>query len=153
MDPAKEPHWTPPADWTRDHRLIWDLGFFGHYLHQNGGRSGKKRIVTRLAKHGGSMDQRDLQDLFDIKSGSLSEVLAKLEAEGLVERQRSEEDARRLVVALTPAGFERAKAYEHETQEFEGQALTCLSDEEADALLATLDRLIDHWNSIERKGE
>ena len=156
MDPAKDQQWKPPEDWTREHRLIWDLGFFGHYLHQSGGRSGQKRILTRLAKHGGSLDQRAIQDMFDIKSGSLSEVLAKLEADGLIERQRSEEDARKLVVVLTPAGWASAKQCEGEMQDFEGRALSCLTDGERDELLVTLDRLIDHWNHLntnEGKGE
>lgn len=153
MDVSKDQPWTPPADWTLEHRLIWDLGFFGHYMHVNmGGRSGKKRILTRLSKHGGCMDQRTLQESFDIKSGSLSEVLAKLEAEGFVERRRSEEDARKLVVVLTPAGTERAQEYQRESQEFERNALSCLSLEERAALLETLDRLIDHWNDLEPMG-
>ena len=150
MDVSKDQPWTPPADWTLEHRLIWDLGFFGHYMHVNmGGRSGKKRILTRLSKHGGCMDQRTLQESFDIKSGSLSEVLAKLEAEGFVERRRSEEDARKLVVVLTPAGAERARKYERESQEFERSALACLTQPERAELLETLDRLINHWNKLE----
>jgi DNA-binding MarR family transcriptional regulator len=78
--------------------------------------------------------------------------LAKLESEGFVERRRSEEDARKLVVVLTPAGTERAQEYQRESQEFERNALSCLSLEERAALLETLDRLIDHWNDLEPLG-
>lgn len=153
MEQHKDQTWSPPPDWSLEHRLIWDLGFFGHYLHQNGGRSGKKRIITRLAQHGGCMDQRELQDSFDIKSGSLSEVLAKLEAEGLIERTKSEEDARKLVVSLTKAGKQAAEQERQDSQRFETEALEPLSTAEREELLVTLDRLINHWNTINRKGE
>jgi hypothetical protein len=59
------------------------------------------------------------------------------------------EDARKLVVVLTPAGAERAREYERESQEFERSALACLTQPERAELLETLDRLINHWNELE----
>ncbi|MGN0076299.1 MAG: hypothetical protein ACI38Z_04920 [Parafannyhessea sp.] len=72
---------TWPEDWPTSRRILQDLGCLGGYLyHHRGGRSGKDHVVTRLARHGGHMTQRELQTSFDIRSGSMSDVLAKVEA-------------------------------------------------------------------------
>ena len=60
----------------------------GHFLHFNmGGKAGRKRVLATLLREG-EISQRTLQDLLDIQSGSLSEILAKIEADGLLEKVR-----------------------------------------------------------------
>ena len=64
-------------------QILRRLGYFGYYLHQHwGGRNGKQHILVELLAHDGRMTQRDLQEASCITSASLSEVVAKLEAEG-----------------------------------------------------------------------
>ena len=90
-------------------RIMRSFGYFGYYLHQHwGGRNGKQHILVELLAHGNQMTQRDLQEASCITSASLSEVIAKLEAEGLLARERSETDRRQLTVTLTPEGERRA---------------------------------------------
>ena len=135
-------------------RILHDLGFFGHYLHMHaGGRSGKQHILTKLHRSAGQLSQRELLEQASISSASLSEVLAKLEAEGLVRRDRSDEDRRQLVISLTEAGTEAAIAHHRAFEAFESECLTCLSEEEQGELLELLDRLAEHWRDMERKGE
>ena len=122
-------------------RLLHDLGYFGHYLHLHaGGRGGKQFVIISLVLHGGEMSQRDLLEHACISSASLSEVLAKLEAEGLVTRTKSEEDRRLLAVALTEAGREKAEE-------------VCFDEQERTQLLDYLDRLVKHWRTLEEKEE
>lgn len=101
------------------------------------------------------MTQRDLQFFSRIASGSLSELLAKLEAEGLITRLRSEADRRQLTITLTPAGEARAREVLRSWDEFDETAMACLEDDEVAQLADTLDRLADHWQRLEeeRKGE
>ena len=76
-------------------QILRKLGYFGYYLHTHwGGRNGKQHILVELLAHDGRMTQRDLQEASCITSASLSEVVAKLEAEGLILRERSETDRR-----------------------------------------------------------
>lgn len=138
--------------WTRGHRVLHDLGFFGHYLHMNvGGRSGKQHVLAKLHKAGGTLSQRELQEHSDISSAALSEVLTKLEGEGLVERTRSEEDRRQMKITLTEEGNERAVMMRGRFEAFEGECLTCLSEEEQVQLLDMLDRLAEHWKALDWK--
>lgn len=86
-------------------RVLRDLGFFGHFLHVHaGGRGGKQYILSRLLRSGGAMTQRELQEHAHVTAAALSEVLAKLETEGLVLRTRSARDRRQLDIALTEGG-------------------------------------------------
>jgi DNA-binding MarR family transcriptional regulator len=74
-----------------------------------------------------------------LDSGTLSPLLKRLEAVGLVERRRSGEDERRVAVHLTPAGRElssKANAIPQRLAEAAG-----LSDGELEQLRGTLERL------------
>lgn len=52
----------------------------------------------------GSMTVKDLGARLYLDSGTLTPMLKKMEAKGLVTRTRSTEDERNLIVAITPAG-------------------------------------------------
>lgn len=132
-------------------RIMHDLGFFGYYLHAyQGGRNGKQHVLTELLANGSRMTQRALQDSSCITSASLSEVVAKLEAEGLVTRERSEADRRQLNVALTEAGEQRAREVLHARAEFEAHAFDCLTPDELEQLADTLDRVAARWEELKR---
>ena len=135
-------------------RLLHDLGYFGHYLHLHaGGRGGKQFVIISLVLHGGEMSQRDLLEHACISSASLSEVLAKLEAEGLVTRTKSEEDRRLLAVALTEAGREKAEEVLEYKNRFEEESFACFDEQERTQLLDYLDRLVKHWHALEENEE
>lgn len=87
-----------------------------------------------------------------ISSASLSEVLAKLEGAGLIERTRSDEDRRQLDIALTDEGAQRARTLIDRRRRFEGTCLACLTDEEQQSLIDMLDRLAEHWEQLEGEG-
>ncbi len=137
---------------SAERRILHDLGYFGHYLHvHHGGRNGKETILKRLLEHGSTMTQRELLETSCVTSASLSESLAKLETEGLLERTRSESDRRQLTITLTAEGERAARQVICGRERFEAEAFTCLSPEERDDLLAKLDRIYDHWNRLEEK--
>lgn len=143
---------TQVAEMPLPRHVLFDLGFFGHYLHQNaGGRSGQRHILVKLLIRGGHMTQRELQEAADISSAAISEVLAKLEAAGLVRRTRSDEDRRQLDIALTADGEARATELIEERRAFEAECLTCLDEQEQRQLVGYLDRMVEHWRGLPRK--
>ncbi|MDM8271161.1 MarR family winged helix-turn-helix transcriptional regulator [Thermophilibacter provencensis] len=141
---------------SRETRIMRNFGYFGYYLHMHwGGRNGKQHILVELLAHDGEMTQRDLQEASCITSASLSEVIAKLEAEGLVSRERSETDRRQLTVTLTPEGEHKAREVVRTRAEFEERAFDCLTEDEKSELVDVLDRIAANWAQLEKdkKGD
>jgi len=100
---------------------------------------GQGRVLSIL-KMQPTISQKQLSYLLDMRQQSLSELLAKLERNGLIERAPSEDDRRAAVVSLTDKGREASEASEAPE---EGESLfDCLSAEERAALSDMLDRLI-----------
>lgn len=131
-------------------QIINDLGYIGHFLFVHvGGRSGKHRVLSYLYVSGGRRTQRQLVDHAGSTSAALSEVLAKLEAEGLVTRTRSEQDKRQLDVVLTAEGRNKAKEVIRWQQVFLGEAFSGFTAPEQKQLAALVGRLASHWYYIE----
>lgn len=68
------------------------------------GVTAQQRMVLRIVGHVGRLTAGQLSGLLHVHPGTLSATLARLERRGLVTRAREANDARRVVVSLTPAG-------------------------------------------------
>ncbi len=66
--------------------------------------------MATLAESSGKLRIQDLAERLMINKSSLSRQLDRLEDHGYVRRDRSEEDARGVVVVLTPDGRDRLRA-------------------------------------------
>jgi DNA-binding MarR family transcriptional regulator len=143
-----------PANESIERRVLHDFGYFGYFLHVHaGGRAGKQHILTWLLRNGSHLTQRELKEHAGTAAASLSEVLSKLEAKGLIERTPLESDRRQLDVRLTENGIARAIEIEAKKHEFEVNSLTPLSDSEKVQLVEMLDRIANYWKTIEGKEE
>lgn len=125
------------------------FGFFGHYMHfYGGGRSGRAPIICLIAKNGGQMSQQELGANFDLKPGSLSEILSKCEAAGLIERKRCPEDQRKLMIRLTEKGTQQAEIDQATRIEFRQKAFSALSQSERAQLIETLEKIKQTWETL-----
>lgn len=121
----------------------------GHFLYYRmGGRVGRRRILVLLSRYD-EMLQKDLQDLLQIQSGSLSEMIIRLEADGYVEKGRSAADGRQQTLRLTPAGRERAGQLKAEYEAQVEKMMGCLSAEQMLELRSMLETLLNHWERME----
>ena len=93
---------------------------------------------------------KDLGRLLQLDSGTLSPLLKRLDAAGLVTRQRREDDERSVVVALTPAG--RALRAEAEQVPLEVVRRLGMDVEELTALHTALTRVIAAAVAADRAG-
>ena len=126
------------------------LGFCGHWLHfKGGGRSGSAPILRLLSSRGGQLAQRELMESFELKAGSLSEVLSKLERQGLIERTRDEQDRRQLIVRLTELGSTKAAEERERRKAFLVEGLSCLDTDERSTLEDLLERITNHWRTLD----
>ena len=140
---------------TQEMRIIRNLGHLGHYLYiTRGCRGGQQFILTALYREG-DMTQKDLLARTKNASASLSEMVSKLEAKGLIERTRVDKDRRQTLLSLTKEGRKQAQEAQESIESFEAQALSVLSDEEKNVFCGYLDRLVEHWDTCikDQKGE
>ena len=84
----------------------------------------RERVLSLLDETEG-VSQQKLSLILGIRPQSLSELLGKLEKDGLLLREKNPSDRRETLVSLTPEGKERAAAFEEERETL-GELLTKL---------------------------
>ena len=91
----------------QEERLMIMLGKSGMILnHNHCGHHGRGRILKVLLEKG-TMTQSELQNIIDIRSGSLSEILSKMEDKQLIIREKDENDKRSYKINLTELGRDK----------------------------------------------
>jgi MarR family transcriptional regulator, organic hydroperoxide resistance regulator len=87
-----------------------------------------------------TLEVGQLCTMLDLDTGTVSPLLKRLEAQGLVARQRRKDDERMVTVSLTPAG----KALETHASSIPGTLASCLlaGPEEHKELMVTLSGLL-----------
>ena len=133
---------------VQEHTLAIRLKICGRFLHyQIGGKAGQQRILMRLYNNG-QTTQKELQDVLEISSGAMSEILQKMEDSGLILRAKNAEDKRQVDLALTPHGRESAQMVEEHYHQTLDRMFECLSAEQKDQLEETLGILTAHLEEI-----
>ncbi len=107
---------------------------------QNSQGSSRYRILSLLAERE-RISQQELKELLGVKSGSLSELLAKLEKKGLIHRKKNEADKRNRDVVLTEEGREWLRGHKPKYPDAL-QLFSVLSEQEKSQLSTLFDRLL-----------
>lgn len=126
----------------------------GHFMAHRS-RHGESRfyILALLEKNEG-INQKELAELLDIKSGSLSEILSKMEAKGFISRIQDEEDRRNMKVQLSESGKEILSEMRAKKEEEREKMFSSLSEEEKEQMIQSLEKLVNSWKeSIKEDGE
>ena len=97
-----------------------------------------QELVLRILDKSGELDQQILRRELRIQPGSLSELLGKLEQKGLIERERSGSDRRRVIVRLTGSGRQAMTPGETAADD----PFAVLTDEEQTVLRALLGKVL-----------
>ena len=121
----------------------------GHFLHhQKGKKFGQYRILLMLKKNP-SLAQKELLNHLHIQAGSLSEILLKMEMQGLLERTKAENDKRKTVVHLTQKGLAKVEELMKEYEQENENLFSSLNDEECKILFELLKKLYVSWKGEE----
>lgn len=130
-----------PVSQSIDDTLLLQLRLINRNpLLQTQDGSSRYRILSLLAERE-QIGQQELKDLLGVKSGSLSELLAKLEKKGLVRRKKNDADKRSRDTVLTEEG--RHWLHDHAPEDPDAsQLFSVLSEDEKVQLSALLGRLL-----------
>lgn len=119
----------------------------GHYLYHHPGRKRGQGKILRILSQREEMTQKELQDILEIRPGSMSEIVSKLEGRGMLERIRDEQDKRKVILRITKDG--KAEGMEKTRHEIERELFRSLSEEEQNTLRELLKKLLEDWNGRE----
>ena len=107
---------------------------------------GRGRIMNILRKEESkSIVQRDLLDMTQIKSSSLSELVKKLEDDGFITKSIDPSDKRNMILTLTHEGEAEAFRMQQVREQIADKAFSRITDEEKIVLLEILTKLRDYW--------
>ncbi len=123
----------------------------GYLTERKCGKSRGQAQILKILAGEGTLTQRELQSRLGIEAGSLSELLAKLEEKGFLERRKDERDRRRMLVSLTAEGQKAALGSREENPEEELFAV--LKEEERKQLEELLRRLLSQWKAERTEGQ
>jgi len=128
---------------AREDALSLRLRVCGHRLYHSGPASRAQAQVLRILRDEGRTSQKALQARLQVQSGSISELITKLEQKGFLRRERDSADRRKVLLELTEAGAARAEHMREASRIPVHYA--ALTDGELEALSGLLDRVIEGW--------
>lgn len=108
---------------------------------------GAGKILAVLSETDG-ITQTQLASMLHIRPQSLTSAVAHLEKEGYVERQRSENDKRELIVKLTESGREHGRVVEKLRSETAKELFSCLSEEELESIGTALNKVLENYDKL-----
>ena len=129
--------------------LLRRMRILSHLLYHRFSPNASQHRVLRILREEGGKTQKELACRLEIRPASLSEVLAKLEKAGLIERERLERDRRNCVIRITENGLADARAHDRDRTLLSRRLFRTLDRDEEKALAAILDKLAADWE----KGE
>ena len=104
------------------------------------GKGSVARVLIMLNKTG-PIAQKDLTDLLEIQPASVSDVLAKMDAQGLIQRRPSESDQRTWNVSLTQEGEQKALEAAAQRLRRHEEMFSCLDEDRKAQLLSLLEAI------------
>jgi DNA-binding MarR family transcriptional regulator len=98
--------------------------------------------VMAVLERRGECSQQQLCEAVDLDRSTIADLVARMERRGLLTRRRADEDRRRNVTVLTPAGREELARLRPGVEAVERELTGGLEPAERDALRAALRRLL-----------
>lgn len=134
---------SPRADSTETlaalfHKVL-KLMMRAHHL-QGHAEHAQMRVLGILRRHQ-PINQRELMDMLNVRSASLSELLGKLELRNLLTRTRDEQDKRNIVITLTESGEAAAEELHAAHRRSADDVFAALSEAEREQLTKLLGKL------------
>jgi DNA-binding MarR family transcriptional regulator len=121
-----------------------------HHRHDNA-HHGQSHVYSILKKRG-PMNQKDLLNLLNVRSSSLSEILKKLERRGLIVRERNKADKRSFIVSAVHKGEKGCHGHSKNPKSKMNEIFNILEADEKDQLKTLLGKLIQHMEQTDKQN-
>ena len=131
-----------------NNKLIWNFRDIGHTMRRIWEGKGSQKRILIILNEIGAITQRELTHRLGIQPGSASEVLGKLETNGLIARTPSATDHRTTDIQLTEAGQAMAEKASDQRRARHKLMFSCLSEDEKSNLLSLLEKINSDWEKF-----
>lgn len=101
--------------------------------------------ILRYLSHHKDLTQKQLQSTLELSSGSMSEIIAKLESKRLVVRTADPNDRRKKLLNLTNEGWQFLSSVSDEDRRI--GLFDCLDEVQRRELASILQVLLENWRS------
>ncbi len=132
----------------KDIELMMRMRFCGHILYHRYPLSMSQNRILLMLKHDGTLTQKEILERMNIKPGSLSEIISKVESGGYVVRHKCKDDKRSFELTLTDSGTARAEIFEKELDEMAKEIFSPLTKSQKEELFKILGVLENEWVKV-----
>ena len=108
-------------------------------------------LVCGLLSQGGCRTASELCARTRILKSQMNAILRSLESQGVIARQRSQEDRRRVALRLLPAGLERYRASHRQALDTVDRLISGMGEDAAWQLLPLLRRAADAFDTMQKE--
>ena len=122
------------------------LRVLGRKLYHHGNKGGQKRILIALHCHNNEMTTKELIEHFEIKAGSLSEILSKMEEDDLIVRHRINDKTKCQVIKVSEKGQAKINEYIRQRDEVIAKLFKDFSEEDHKNFESILDRCLKNFD-------
>ncbi len=127
-------------------RVIFLMEKYAHYIfHRFFEKPGRDRAL-RILYDSGTITQKMFADKLNIRPSSASDILAKMESEGLITRACHDGDKRNINVTITEEGKKITEEVMVKQQEAVKQMMLSLTSEELTTLENLMQKLLADWD-------
>ncbi|MDP4151994.1 MAG: MarR family transcriptional regulator [Bacillota bacterium] len=117
--------------------------------HSRAGHYREQMRILKLIEQNNGVIQRDLAWQMDVRASSMTEMLAKLEKRGLVERKQDDDDQRVMHIFLTDQGIKAAQESEQTGEILINSMFKGLTEPEMKQMLILTEKLIESLSARE----
>ena len=118
-------------------------GLLAHGLY-----AGQEQVLFMLDEHG-PLALAELAEKLDVRAPTITKTMTRMEGQSFLSRATSRDDARSIIIALTPDGRRVLKIARQIVQDVEAETFSGLSDTERQNLHSTLDLVLLHGKNAE----
>lgn len=119
------------------------MGRCGHVIYHKQGQNGGQGKILRILSERQVITQKELQYILHIQSGSISEIITKLEHKGYLTREKDENDKRIMILKITDEGMARVDMNAQLAKD--NEIFQVLTSNEQDELKKLLEKLLVSW--------
>lgn len=130
-------------------KITQAIDLHSRYLFKTVGITSPQLVILHELSHFESLSVSELSSLISLSQGTVTQILARLEKRGLINRRKSEEDKRRSLISITQDGSQLIQDAPSPLQDRFSESFHSLEDWEQLMILSSIKRIVSLMSAEE----